>query len=217
MKWLFVLVALWSVVPSDAAVRYRGRSSLEIENEAPRVSAMPSVGVDLKYWPVSYGSYEWGQSLRSAAAGHGFHLGLEWLAVSGRVGKLGLGLGLGAGVIQALGTQLSAYPVEALASYRLDFVRNQILVPYVKGGAGVTFTAQQGRVGLQNYQGWTYGGGIEICLNSLDSQAAKMIDRTHGIRATYIVVEFMRSVPLKERRSPDLSGDQWRVGLRFEI
>lgn len=217
MKWLLFALALGMALPVDAAVRYRSRSTLEMEHEGPRPSPMPSVGLDLKYWPVSYSAYDWGPSGSTSETGHGFHLALEWLAISARVGKLGIGFGLGAGAIRGMGSQLSVYLAEALASYRLDYVRDQLIVPFVKGGAGVTYLAQHNRPGLQNYQGWTFGGGLEIGLNRLESHSARMLDRGFGIRATFLVVEYMRNVPLNVRRTPDLSGEQWRVGIRFEI
>lgn len=72
-----------------------------------------------------------------------------------------------------------------------------------------------GRSGLQRYVGFNYGAGLELGLNWIDRDAATNLDHSIGINATYLVFEYDRSSFIAG--NVDLSGQELRFGLRFEM
>jgi hypothetical protein len=184
-----------------------------------------SLGLDLQWVPVQFPNYWWTEEHQTTlASGNGFHMALEWIPFDERYGKLGVGLGTGVSFVkdQIFGSQratLATIPVEAFASYRFDYLLNQILVPFVKAGVSWSMARQWGitNPGWRSYYGLDWGGGLELCLNVIDRRAAKSLALSSGIDRTYITLEFLRSGYLGQQRAPDLTRDEYRLGFRFEM
>lgn len=179
----------------------------------PIVSPL-SFGLDLKYRPIQFPGL-------SSANGHGGQLALEYLPAAPYkhyVGKPAIGLSAGFGKIPNIGSGVSftTLPVSAYLAYRLDFLDNQILVPFGKIGRSVTFT-HRGRGGNGRYQSWDYSLGGQLCLNSLDSRSARNLDTEIGINNTYLIVEWVKSSAADGVVQDDLSHEEWQIGLRFEM
>lgn len=207
------------------AVAAQGDASLEtrVKNyETPR-----NFGLDLQYSQLRYSRYYFNDDTTMEGFGNAGHLAFEWLPVQ-RYGKLGLGAGVGffrsgtAALANDVEAVAYAIPFELFATYRFDYIDNQILVPYIKGGVELTSIKQTASDGDQSrpwkiYSGLEYGFGVQLCLNALEPSSAKKLDRSTGINSTYLVAEYLRSQPFQAEREPDLTHQQWRFGLRFEM
>jgi len=181
-------------------------------------------GLDLFYVPISYPKYTWVNNETTDRNGHAFHLAFEWMPIDPTYGKLGLGLGVGLHVIKNVdfrGTNatLTVIPMDAFLTYRFDYLYQQILVPYLKFGPNISMAKQRGieKSGFQIYYGWEMGGGLELCLNPIDRSSGRYLDMKTGINTTYLMIEYVNSKQLGVKRTPDLSHDEIRFGLRFEI
>jgi len=220
MRQMLCLVLL-VLAPLTAFAESGGEIALEAE--APR-EIPTGIGIDLQYLPVQFPRYVWTENRTTNETGHGFHLGLEWIPFDERYGKLGFGVGTGVSVIKNVTfdsqrATVTAVPVELTVSYRFDYVHHQLLVPFVKAAGGSTFVRQRGieRADWMTFRGISYGGGLELCISSIDSFSSSYLKRNTGIHSSYFVAEFLHSDFLGERRGPDLVRDEWRLGLRFEI
>ena len=151
-------------------------------------------------------------------------LEMDWQALRiPHVGTIGPGLSAGAtemsnrATLRSTGkpsgenTNLSIYPLYAVAVLRVDFFQRELhvpLVPYVKGGVGLAFwrasndTATSeikdaaGNVtsrGLGHTWGTHFAAGVAIHLNAFDPTAARNLDETMGINNTYLFGEYMMS------------------------
>ena len=194
----------------------------------PREESPMNVGLDIQYSPVRYENYTFRNGVRTSNPGHGAYVNIEWLPFEDTYGKFGFGLGLGMTVHTNVQVAPSSYatlyavPAAATLSYRFDYIKGQFLVPFVNGGAGTTLVRQGSRTGgaepgTQLYHGYEYGGGLELCLNGIDPQSARVLDSEIGINYTYLTAEYVRSQPLGAARTPDLSREEFRFGLRFEL
>ncbi len=230
LRNLFIGCALLSstaalATPPPADDDMMGTNAYTTEMEpTPRPSSQVSAGVDLEYTPVSYSNYTWVDGRNHSNSGNGAHLGVEWIPFGNRIGKVGLGLGIGfydVSQIQlssgGLG-EIRALPLEAFVSYRLDYWANQWIVPFVKVGPDVTFARISNMPGNLTYYGLDTTGGIELCLNRLDWDSAKTFERTVGVHNTYLIAEFVKSQRISSALSgPDLSHQEVRFGMRFEM
>jgi len=183
-----------------------------------------SLGLDFQFVPARFPNYAWSDTLRSNKEGKGFHLMLEWLPFGDFMGKLGIGAGIGAYQVTGVtgpdgATRLDVYPVQASLTYRLDYFANQILVPFVRVGLETSLVKQDGGGGSRSswYRGWHHGMGVALGLNPLDGRSARDLDNTIGINATYLTFEYLRSQPLVPAGPANVSGEIYRLGLRFEI
>lgn len=179
----------------------------------PIVSPL-SFGLDLKYRPVQFPGL-------TAATGQGGQLALEYLPAAPYkmyVGKPAIGLSAGFGKISNIGAGVSftTLPVSAYLAYRLDFLDNQILVPFGKIARGITLE-HRSNGNNSRYQSWEYSLGGELCLNSLDKRSAKNLDMDVGINNTYLIVEWMKSTAVDGYVQDKLAHEEWQIGLRFEM
>ena len=187
-------------------------------------SSFVNVGVDIQFVPIRYKNYQWTDGQTSNETGSGLHLGVEWIPFDERYGKLGFGLGFGFYAIRNVTfngkrATLTALPLEAYLSYRFDYVEDQILVPFVKVGASGALTKQKGIEvpGMQTYYGFDYSAGLELCLDQIDRSASRHLMMNTGISNTYLAFEYLRSAYLNQHRGPNLTRDEMRIGLRFEM
>ncbi len=213
--WLLASFGTATAVPQDEAAKVQ----TSYFPESPQ-----QFGFDLFYVPIHYPKYSWVNNEAREENGNAVHLGLEWMPFDTTYGKIGFGLGTGLHVIKNVnfgGTNatLTVVPVQTFVSYRFDYVKKQIVVPFLKVGTELALAKQKGieKDGYQTYYGWEYSGGLEFCLNSIDQRSARSLDRSLGINATYLIFEYAKSAQLGARREPDLSHDELRFGLRFEI
>ncbi len=183
------------------------------------------IGVDLQYVPLQYKNYNWGNGRTSNEHGHGGHLGIEWIFIPPQYGRLGLGFGTGFGAIRNIrigdfDATLTTIPLELYLSYRLEYFHHQPVVPFAKFGVSNTFALQRGiesREQWYSYQGLDYGFGGEICLSGISPERARVLDLNQGINGIYLIFEYLKSSPLKQNQATDLSHEEYRMGLRFEI
>lgn len=172
-------------------------------------------GLDLKYVPIHYGKL-------SPASGHGGQIAFEWLPIGKRFGKPAIGISAGGGHIKQVllgdgsNARLTTIPVTAYFAYRFDFFEDQFLVPFGKVGRNITWIKQRPG-GDTRYDSWEYSLGVEICLNGIDSRSAHRLDASTGINGTFLVAEWVKSVPNRGSTQPDLSREEWQLGLRFEM
>jgi hypothetical protein len=153
---------------------------------------------------------------------------LEWIPIK-NYGKVGLGVGAGFSLITDADVGGGAYatlyvfPIQGLITYQFDYMENQFLVPYVKFGPSMAILMQKsdtrgGRSPINPYYGFDYGAGLQLCLNNLEPSAARALDSSTGINATYLTFEVLYSSNLRGSGvDPDLSRREIRAGMRFEM
>ncbi len=184
-------------------------------------------GLDLQFAPVRYPNL----ALDSVGTiggnlGNGARLNFEWMFFQ-LAGKAALGIGLHFSAIPAAVNAggetivINALGGEVGLTYRADFIDHQILVPFARFGIDVDYVVQSRENGSTasqgTYQGTLYGGGLELCLFFLERRNARLLDRKFGINETFIVFEYLKTANAKTGNAPDLSHDEFRIGLRFEI
>ncbi len=186
-----------------------------------------TVGVDVRWAPIQFAQYSYTTGVPTEKNGHAALISLEWLAIE-RFGKLGLGLGSGffAQPDQDIGgnrfASLYAIPLETHLSYHFDYWSDQFVVPFATVGTSITFLRQASASGAeisgtQQYQGWEYSFGGQLCLNAIDRHGAKSFNKNFGVNNTYLIFQYSRSQPLFLTRAPDLSYQVYQLGFRLEI
>lgn len=193
----------------------------------PHYESPLTIGFDLQWSPIAFNNYSWAEGFQTSKSGQGAHFALEWLPFADRYGKPAIGVGTGFYTITNIDTDegrthLDVLPIELFVSYRLDFLPHQIIVPFAKVGVSNYLTKQVGvadpvRAGVRSYRGLDYSLGIELCLSAIDRYSARALDRGFGINDVYFVFEYLKSSFLSGRSDPDLTRNEYRFGLRFEI
>lgn len=230
----FLLLSLPGTLLADKAeTEDRIRKEREsLEKAVARHESPLEFGLDLSYSSRKFTKYNYAPSVTSDKVGYAAGIRLEWLPYQ-QYGKIGLGIGSGFSahpnviVVPANGSTeaqlatLYTIPIEFAASYRAEFIKNQILVPYGTLGMSVTLIKQNSafgyaRSGLQTFKGLEFGGGLELNLNVFESSAARALDHATGINATILFAEYHAVSPLGTAVY-DLSRNEWRFGMRFEF
>lgn len=136
----------------------------------------------------------------------------EW-QVSSRLGKAGLKLGTGIAMASGTGRFANNYngdlqPKEKFtfvvfpntigAIIRLQWMKNQIFVPYAEGG-GVGFVFGEFRDDGKMPKaggalGAYYAAGVAFCLNFLDPVSMLEMDREYSINSVYLTAEYRQYV-----------------------
>ncbi len=184
-------------------------------------------GLDINFSPARYPSLVIDSAGTTVGkTGNGIRLGFEWMFFQD-AGKFAVGLGAGysalASAVNSVGQVVSVNIVslETLVTWRADFIEHQILVPFVRAGVDFGYVPMKrndlsgGNGG--SYQGSLFGGGLELCLFILEKKTSRVFDRKFGVNDTYFIFEYLKSKSVKSARNPDLSHDEFRIGLRFEI
>lgn len=184
-------------------------------------------GLDLQYGRPTFSNYALGSGSLITAPSDQLNIKLEWLPIK----SFGyLGVGIGGGFSRQLNAVVSAssfasvytVPIEGFVSYHADIFPHMPLVPYVRLGAEITMIQQTSATGgavpgIQTYCGLDYSAGLALSLNWIDPSAARDMDRTIGVNNTELIAEYFSSMNCKGTAAPDLSGGQWRFGMRFEF
>ncbi len=187
-----------------------------------------NVGLDIQGYKLKYKNYLWNSTTSLTTEGYGFNLGLEWIPLVTPVGKIALSSGIGfativdAPVSSVSTANLYVAPIYLGLTYRADFIKNQVLVPFISGGVDLSLSTQtsktgDGRSGVRIYKGYYYSSGLELCLNTFDSASGRELDSRIGINGFYLVAMYLSSKPFAAAESVNLSHDEIRVGIRFEI
>lgn len=231
----FLMFALsLSALADKASTEDRVRKEREsLANAVAKHESPLDFGLDLGFSQRKFSNYNYAPGVTSDKFGYGVSLRLEWIAYQ-EYGKIGVGGGTGFSVhpntvivpAAISGTEdqvatLYTIPIEIGVSYRADFIKNQIIVPYGTIGGSLTFIKQSSsfgysRSGLNTFKGLEFGGGLEFNLNILERTAARSLDQSMGINATMLFAEYHVVSPLGTATN-DLSRKEWRLGMRFEF
>lgn len=221
IKIFFIILAFVSYGSTFAAPSSTQREKYVYESPL-------DVGLDLQVYRIKYKNYSWAPNTTLDKEGVGFNLGLEWIPVVSVVGKVALSGGLGfASVTDApvsSGSQATLYvvPVYLGLTYRADFFKNQVVVPFVSSGLDFGFSTQSSKTGatqsgVRTYDGYYYSGGVELCLNAFDPSSGRELDSRVGINGVYLVILYTQSEPFNSNETVNLSHKEFRLGVRFEI
>ena len=184
----------------------------------PRPVSALTTGLNFNYSRLILKNYEFAPGERLMKSGHSLSLEVEWLPLADLWGKPALGMAFGYAQIAAPQVKiLHLFPVGMFLSYRFDFINRQWLVPYVKGGATATFLQPGTGGGTQVAWNWEYGGGLAVSLGAIDPYSVRHLDKSTGINDFFLTVEYVKATPLRSGQRFDLSHEEFRFGIRFEI
>jgi hypothetical protein len=185
------------------------------------------VGLDFQAYKLNYKNYRWDSSTTLENEGYGFNLALEWIPFVTVVGKFATSLGFGFNSISnapvnGATANLYVFPLYGGLTYRADFLKNQVIVPFISGGIDLGFSTQSSKggatqAGLRIYEGLYYTTGLELCLNAFDPYSGRELDSRIGINGVYLVVMYMQSDAINKSETVNLSHKEFRAGVRFEI
>jgi hypothetical protein len=217
MNWMSLLLALCLAPVAFGAEAPFDPVAVSEETVTRSLESPLRFGLDLKYRPISFPRL-------TPSTSHGAQIAFEWLPIGfykRYAGKPAIGISAGWGRIGHLDPSkgkvgLSTWPLAAHIAYRADFFDNQILVPFVKIARSIVLEKRRPG-GSSRYDSWDYSLGAELCLNAIDGRSARQLDFSSGINNTYLVVEYLKSVPLRRATQDNLSREEWQVGLRFEM
>ena len=146
-----------------------------------------------------------------------------------RVLELSSGLGLwrqSGLMVQEDGTSssdkqtMSILPFQLSAGLRLDFFRNQAIVPFARGGIDYWLWQEDWKNGETTEKisggksGWHYRFGAEVLLDIFDKSSASMLDVRYRIKNTYLVFSYQ-----KQEVGDDgliFNGESYMLGLRMQ-
>ncbi len=146
-----------------------------------------------------------------------------------RVLELSSGLGLwrkSGLMVQEDGTSssdtqtLTIIPLQLSAGLRLDFFRDQIIVPFGSGGIDYWLWQEGWTQGETQEKlsggkmGWHYRAGVEILLDVFDSSSASMLDVRYKIKDTYLVLSYQNQEVGDEGLI--FNGESYMIGLRMQ-
>ena len=184
--------------------------------------------IDIHFSPTNLKKYQWMEVNQFDKRGDMVQASFEWIPVK-KIGKIGIGIGGGyywmshTNDVEGFDATLWAIPAEAFLDYRLDYYKGQPLVPFVKVGGGVIFVKQEITTTVvttgptNTYYGFNYSAGAALLLNWFEPSTARNLDNHYGINNSYLVFEYFKSSQLGEKKFPDLSREEYRVGVRVEF
>jgi hypothetical protein len=115
---------------------------------------------------------------------------------------------------------LTALPLSASGTLRLDFFKDQPLVPY--GGAGVqvwpwkeTFSESGAKTNGGKF-GWHWNAGGQILLDAFDRGAASKLRARTGIDNTWLVVDYRDQRIGEEAGGLEFTGTVLGIGLKVD-
>lgn len=189
----------------------------------PATESPLNFALDIQFLPARYPRYEYAEDVRSNNFGSGVRVAFEWLPLANKYGKGGIGGGFGYAKVGKVpmpdgsSSSIETFPLDAFLTYRLDYWNNQPIVPFVKWGMERQYARQKASNSMRRYNGWEYGGGVSILLDAIDSKSAHDFDNSIGINNTYLTIEYIKSQMAGSDREINLSRDELRAGLRFEM
>lgn len=118
-------------------------------------------------------------------------------------------------------TIFQSAPVDFTLLYRLNYFREQFIVPYVGGGVSYNLYWERIKDGNE-IKGGMWGrhvtGGINLLLDRLDKKSARDLEEDYGINNTYLTIAATQSV-INDfgKEEVDLGGWNYSAGLVFEF
>lgn len=223
---LLTLVTAFATAVSHGAIE---ESASELEARGTYAGESPiDYAVDLQFAGLNWAGLP-SEYLAGGAAHQGLTYGgriaFEWMPIQS-IGRIGVGVGIGFNGEKNLDlgggryTSIIALPLDVSVSYRAAFFPRQGVVPFIKGGVGMTgikYTSKSGGPDqVQRFEPtYRYGGGLEFCLSGFNRPAARMLDHSMGVNAMFLVAEYARS-EVREGSLLNLSHDSFSFGFRFE-
>jgi hypothetical protein len=122
-------------------------------------------------------------------------------------------------------TTLTAVPLGADVTLRLDFLREQPVVPFARAGLDLwlwneTWVSKYDAGGGGNTTagsfGWHWAAGLMLLLDGLDPGAASKLENSVGVNDTYLVGEYRQSSML-DADALDFGSSELTVGLQFDF
>ncbi len=221
MRLVWALGVLGFLLPTGSFAAVASESSAKVDAEDSYESSEPLAAVEFGFYAPYLPNYDVLVADSTRPTGQGFRLGLQWLPLSGQIGKLSIGAGISYGKIPGLVNSpfVELYPLDLGVTYRVDVLENQFVVPYFSFGLNPTLVRPQFSPGMKLFQGIEYGGGLAFCLDFIDRGSAISLDQSVGIKNTFIVVDYRRVdfMTAPTPGEPDLRRNEVRVSLRMEI
>ncbi len=186
--------------------------------------------VELHYGPIKYKSFfldpATGADVSPSQSAAGFWA--EWMPIT-KWGKIGVGVGyqyvFSRTALFSTGDtgSVSANVASLGASYRLDYFRNQYVVPYARFALAFVIPRQVNTVGSietkpsnSTQQGTEVAFGGEVLLDWIEPRSAANLDRDQGINNMYLFAEYV-SFNSPSSASLNLTTKGLRAGMRVEF
>lgn len=122
--------------------------------------------------------------------------------------------------------QLLAFPLSIDGTLRLDFWKEQPVVPYGRVGADLwlwneswqaEYDAGGGDSVTAGTWGWHWGAGLAVLLDGIDLSASSRLETVAGVNDTYLVAEYRQSYALGDASEIlDFTSSDVTVGLKFD-
>jgi hypothetical protein len=115
---------------------------------------------------------------------------------------------------------LSMVPLQLSAGLRLDFLRDQIIVPFASGGIDYWLWQEDWVEGESTEKisggksGWHYRVGGEVLLDIFDRSSSSMLDVRYHIKDTYLVFSYQKQEVGDEGLI--FNGESYMLGLRMQ-
>lgn len=111
------------------------------------------------------------------------------------------------------------FPNQLTASYRFQYAENQVLVPYVEGGAGYFTFAEIRDDGQKPKFGGAattvVAGGLNLLLDWMDRKSIRQLDNDYGINHVWLTLEYKQIVGLN--KDIDFSSRLLNAGFMMEF
>jgi len=143
---------------------------------------------------------------------YGVEAGVGFMNLSGNA------IGITTGTASSDSFNLLTIPMETNAVMRFDFVENQVVVPYVKGGADYVYFREdvKGTVTSGLKTGLHGQGGLQFLIEGIDTDAS--LESDYGINDIYFVIDAKYSwINSFGKTGLDLSGMTYSAGILFEF
>lgn len=144
----------------------------------------------------------------------GVEIGGSYLTKDGK-GKTVTGIDTGVETI------FQSAPIDLTLLYRLNYFKEQFIVPYIGGGVSYNLYRESVKDGKE-LKGGMWGnhvtGGIQLLLDRLDKKSARDLEEDYGINNTYLSIGATQSV-INDfgKEEVDLGGWNYSAGLLFEF
>ena len=119
---------------------------------------------------------------------------------------------------------INAIPLGLDATLRLDFAKEQPVVPFVRAGFDLwlwndtwvsKYDDDGGGETTSGSPGWHWGAGLCVLLDSLDQSAASRLETVVGVNDSYLVAEYRQTYDLGSA-SLDFTSTEVTFGLKFD-
>lgn len=120
--------------------------------------------------------------------------------------------------------KLTAFPLSLEGTLRLDFWKEQPVVPFGRLGGDAwiwneTWSSSNDASGggdtTAGTFGWHWGAGLFLLLDGIDEGSASRLETTAGINDTYLVAEYQQTYSLGDKKL-DFTSTEVTFGLKFD-